>query len=76
MEDPLEKVTSGPNLEKQAVIGQKQIQELEIPPGSIMNEPSPKNSVVCVTGLVQHKRKVPFIHPLSVFFVSHGQTRS
>lgn len=76
MEDPLKKVTSGPNLEKQAVIDQKQIQELEIPPGSTMNEPSPKNSVVCVTGLVQHKRKVPFIHLLSVFLVNHDQTRS
>lgn len=33
MEDPLEEVTSGPSLEKQAVIDQKQIQKLEIPPG-------------------------------------------
>lgn len=75
MEDPLEEVTSGPSLEKQAVIDQKQIQKLEIPPGFAIYEPSPKISAVCMTGLVQHKRKVPFIHSLSVFLVNHGQTR-
>lgn len=75
MEDPLEEATSGPSLEKQAVIDQKQIQKLEIPPGFTINEPSPKISAVCIMGLVQHKRKFPFIHPLSVFLVNHGQRR-
>ena len=75
MEDPLEEVASGPSLEKQAVFDQKQIQKLEIPPGFAINEPTPKISAVCMMGLVQHKRKVPFIHPLPVFLVNHGQTR-